>query len=198
MSEDRNTTARPLFEPSPGAPTREDVLDAAHALLASGLKALTVRALCDRLSTSRQLVYSRFGNKEGLLEALYVDGFRKLQERVETSELPRGSAERLIDHGVKYRAFALEHPHLFALMFFPTRGFEPSAEALAAAARSFAAVTVSAAEFMGVDPTDAAAGRMARDLWAATHGVVSLEGAGHAASSVEGMLGRMIASRASR
>ena len=76
---------RPLA-PRPGRDTREALLAAAHDLLATeGAGALTVRRIAAAAGMSTMNVYSRFGGKDGVLDELFVDGFRRLAETMEAS-----------------------------------------------------------------------------------------------------------------
>ena len=59
--------------------TREALLAAAHDLLATeGPAALTVRRIAAAAGMSTMNVYSRFGGKDGVLDELFIDGFRRL------------------------------------------------------------------------------------------------------------------------
>ena len=61
-------------------------------------------------------VYSRFGSKYGLVEALFLDGFARLQHVLAT--VPRGDdpVEELLEGNRRYRRFALESPAVYAIM----------------------------------------------------------------------------------
>ena len=59
------------------------LLAAAHRLLAEdGPSALTVRRLAAAAGVSTMNVYSRFGGKDGVVEELFVDGFRRLSAQM--------------------------------------------------------------------------------------------------------------------
>ena len=64
--------------------TGRALLTAAHDLLASdGPTALTVRRIAGAAGVSTMNVYSRFGGKDGVLDELFAEGFRRLGERME-------------------------------------------------------------------------------------------------------------------
>ena len=64
------------------------LLDAASELLASeGAGGLTVRRIAADAGCSTMGVYSRFGNKDGVVDHLYMEGFRRLID-------PQGGSER--------------------------------------------------------------------------------------------------------
>jgi AcrR family transcriptional regulator len=63
--------------------TRETLLDAAMRLLEQrGPGALRIRDVADAAEQSTMGVYTHFGSKQGLLEQLYLHGFRRLEERL--------------------------------------------------------------------------------------------------------------------
>src|SRR5918997_456851 len=68
--------------PSPST-TRETLLDAALRLLEErGPGALRIRDLAAAAEQSTMGVYTHFGSKQGLLEQLYLYGFRRLEDRL--------------------------------------------------------------------------------------------------------------------
>jgi AcrR family transcriptional regulator len=94
------------------------LLDEGGRLLAAeGPAALTTRRLAERAGTSSSAVYSLFGDKPGLLRAMFVEGFRRLACRF--AELPRTDdpGADLLALGWAFRANALANPHLYDLMF---------------------------------------------------------------------------------
>ncbi len=169
------------------------MLDAALGLLRQGSSALSVRSLATELGASRQLVYSRFGSMGGLLDALYGEGFRRLEARARSVTEPPGTDAHVIAQAEQYRAFASEEPELFALMFGASGEFEPSQEARAASEASFEAIADGARAWL---TAERGSGRgallLARDLWSATHGVVSLEAAGHGGHDLPALIGRVL------
>ena len=70
----------------PGAP----LLDAAHDLLAAeGSTGLTVRRIAAAAGVSTMNVYSRFGGKDGVVDELFIDGFRQLTKHMaDTASTP--------------------------------------------------------------------------------------------------------------
>src|SRR3982751_2173340 len=110
------------------SPTRETILDAALQLLEErGPGALRVRDVAAAAEQSTMGVYTHFGSKQGLLEELYLYGFRRLAEAL--NSIPSGSRGRrgLTAFALAYRAFALENEALYGLMFErATPDFVPS------------------------------------------------------------------------
>lgn len=123
-------------------------------------------------------IYSRFGSKEGILEQLYRQGMRLLEE--ELAAVPEGSDSRtrIVELGSAYRRFALANPGLYALMFErPVPGFDPSAEArLGGLGRTFS-ILVSTVEEASADGVirNVDATETSYLFWTALHGMISLE-----------------------
>ena len=99
--------------------TGEALLDAAEALLtAGGVDAVSVRAVADAAGTSTRAVYSRFGSKDGLTEALAQRGYLLLAGLVDAVEPTADPAADLVAAGIEgFRRFALERPQLFQITF---------------------------------------------------------------------------------
>ncbi|MFB7474042.1 TetR/AcrR family transcriptional regulator [Kitasatospora sp. NPDC056184] len=161
---------------------RAAVLDCAIGLLiADGPAALTMRRVATEIGTSTKVLYTMFGAKEGLAEALYREGFARLRRAQERTPLTADPLARLNDLGAAYRQHALAEPAYYRVMFEQAiPGYRPNAESLASAETAFDA-SVAAVEaciatgvFRPGDPHE-----ISKLLWAAAHGAVSLELAGH-------------------
>lgn len=161
---------------------RSNLLDVAGALLAAeGSDALTMRRVAEAGGCSTTVLYRLFGGKHGLVQGLYREGFTRLRSRLEARPSVADTRQRLGDLALAYRAHALAEPAYYTVMFGrPVAEFEPS-EADVAHARDSLQVLVDAvadAQAAGqVAGTDAQ--HVAEVLWAAAHGAVSLELAGH-------------------
>ena len=159
-------------------PLGERILAAASELLSEqGADGLNVRRIAERAGTSTMGVYSRFGGKLGVVEALYLEGFERL--RRETAPLVENAAplEALEAMCDAYRRSALANAAHYELMFGgAVPGFDPAPEARAEAMRSYDEVVVEAmrravdAGLMKGDPAE-----LGFRLWALVHGLVSLE-----------------------
>jgi AcrR family transcriptional regulator len=163
------------------AAQRRVLLDAASRLLETeGPEALTMRRIAGEVGSSTSVLYSMFGGKAGVAEALWCEGFERLHSALASVDGDDPLA-RLTGMGRAYRASALANRSYYGIMFSrPIPGFEPSAEAYEVSLRPLALLTdavaacVEAGVFRPVDPNHAA-----RVLWAASHGAVSLELAGY-------------------
>lgn len=166
----------------PGAPTAREVLAAAETLLdRHGPAAMSVRRVADAVGVSRQVVYSRFGGKAGLVRALHDVGFDRLTVEVQSVAAEPGTDDHIVGLGLAYRRAALASPAVFDVMFArPFVEFTRDDEARAVAVRSFAPIVAGARTWLDVNRGDHdGAVVLARTLWASVHGVVMLERTGH-------------------
>jgi AcrR family transcriptional regulator len=154
------------------------LLDEGARLLASeGPAALTTRGLAERAQTSSSAVYTLFGDKSGLVGAMFVEGFRRLARRfaeVQRTSDPRADLAALSQ---AFRANALANPHLYDLMFGkPFPGFAPDDEEAREALGTFQALVdaVQRCRDEGVIGT-AEPLEVALVLFGMVHGLASLE-----------------------
>lgn len=97
-------------------PTAAALLAAAEAVVeAEGPSGLTVRRVAAEAETSTRAVYATYGSKEALLVALGRKAFMILDEDLRV--LPRTSdpVADLVEAGLVFRRFTIEHPALFAI-----------------------------------------------------------------------------------
>lgn len=111
--------------------TRAALSAAAERLVAEGgPDALSVRAVATAAGTTTRAVYSLFGSKEGLVDALAQRAFEVLHAGLD--ELPQTDdpAADLVEVGVGvFRRFVREHPYLFRIAFQRiVPGLRPSSE----------------------------------------------------------------------
>ena len=159
----------------------QSLLDAAARLLnAEGPDALSVRRVSAEAGVSPMGVYSRFGGKQGLVEALFVDGFRRLEEVLATVPVTDDPVGDLLEGCRRYRGFALGSPAVYAVLFSRAiPEFVPSEPCKLDAAAAFGVLIeavqrgIEAGALAGGDATGVAEG-----IWATCHGLVSLELAG--------------------
>ena len=99
--------------------TRAELLEATERLLSvGGIEAVSVRNAAAGAGTSTRAVYALFGSKEGLVQALAQRAFELLMDRVATVPMTGDPIADLIAGSIKgFRAFALDHPDLFRLVF---------------------------------------------------------------------------------
>ncbi len=160
-----------------GDELRGALLDAAGRLLhGEGPHALSTRRLADEVGTSTQALYTLFGGKDGVVRAMYREGFARLAARMRAVARTDDPLVDLHQLGLAYRAAAHASPHLYDVMFGrPVAEFRPTPDD-----RDFAATTQHVladavrrvAEFglLHGDPDS-----IALHLWVCVHGFVSLE-----------------------
>jgi len=157
---------------------RTKLLDHAGELLAAeGPKALSLRKLAADVDTSTTAVYSLFGSKPDLVNALYAEGFRRFQARMSAVTRTGDTLDDLVRLGLVYRESALADPHLYPIMFTKAvPGFEPNEEAAELGRATLAPLeeTVRAGVESGV-LADVDPGIIAVSCWGFVHGMVSLE-----------------------
>jgi AcrR family transcriptional regulator len=148
----------------------------ARLLAAHGPGGVTTRAVAAAAGTSTTAVYSLYGGKSGLFQAVYVAGYGRLAESLQQVDASDRPAADLIALAHAYRASALEDPHLYELLFGRrVLGFVLDEDALAAARQAQqplrqAVRRCQEARALTGDENDLVIG-----LWAALHGLVSLE-----------------------
>ena len=173
---------------------RQALLDAASEMLVhEGPGALSLRKLAKKAGASTMAVYTAFGGKDGLLEALFEEAFDRLAEM--QADVPRDPDPMtwLGELGAAYRAFALSNPAYYALMIsvtMPLTEHVPEEQEETPPARSishhpaysYLHQAVEACIEAGYFRDGLAAGDVADMLWAHVHGLCSLELAGYYAS----------------
>lgn len=159
---------------------RQDLLDAAMRVLRErGALFLTLRRVADAAATSTMGIYTCFGGRAGLLEAIYERGFGLLHEAMTRSlDGHTDPLARIMAVAYGYRRFALSGPALYALMFErPLPDFDPSPQqrddALRLCFDPLAEATSAAAHAGAIQPADPQ--RAAYLVWTTIHGLVSIE-----------------------
>lgn len=161
---------------------RSKLLDVAvNLLISDGPDSLTMRRIATEAGCTTTVIYTMFGNREGLAEALYLEGFERFRRFLEVAPQRRDPLEHLQALCPAYRQACLAEPGYYSLMFERAiPGFEPSerARTLARAALNIfdrvIADCISAGHLIPTQPR-----KIADALWAAAQGAISLERAGH-------------------
>ena len=98
--------------------TRTALLAAAERLIDErGPDAASVRAVADEVGTSTRAIYTVFGSKQGLLEALATRLFEDLIAAIDAVPVTDEPADDLVETGLAFRRTALQHPALYRLVF---------------------------------------------------------------------------------
>ncbi|WP_158580751.1 TetR/AcrR family transcriptional regulator [Cellulomonas rhizosphaerae] len=159
-----------------GQPQRQRILDSALSILAEqGPARLTVRAVGAAAGCSTTGIYTYFGGKPGLLDAIYADAVSLFRADVAVADEIADPADRLLTACRRYWAWALSHRTQYQLMFVTAQAsFEPSPESVELAWAAFgdlvARVRDARPDLVGDAVEDAA-----HHLGAMLHGYVMLE-----------------------
>ena len=158
------------------ADTRATLLAAAARVLSEeGPSALTVRRVADSVNASTKMIYTHFGGKDGLLNALYLHSFAGLTHAFQAQSGELDPVLRLDNMVTAYRAFALSEPALYNVMFGDLgRAWEAPLRSRRQAWKSFETMR-DVVRLCLPRARSEEAGRSTYLLWAAMHGVVSLE-----------------------
>lgn len=150
------------------------LLDEASAIVAaSGADSLTVRDLAHRAGTSASAVYSLFGSREELVQAVGDEAFARFADSLCRAPRTGDPGADLLALGIAYREHALRAPHFYRVMFGSTgAGAQDGTRGPATQVTTFLVLRDAVAAILGpdADPVPAAVG-----LWALVHGLVELE-----------------------
>ena len=150
---------------------------AVRTLSEYGVDALSLRKLAAHAGTSTTAVYSLFGGKPGLLNAVFDEAFRRFGEPIINVPITDDPREDLFALAMAYRASALAEPHFYQVMFGPIGAtVSPDPQTIERAKRAFRPVfemvrgAIAAGLLNADNPT-----AVATTMWATVHGMVSLE-----------------------
>jgi AcrR family transcriptional regulator len=153
------------------------LLDAAERLITEGgATALSVRAVADEVGTTTRAVYSLFGSKDGLLEALAVRLFELLSAAVNGVKLTKDPIADVVTASLDgFRRTALTHTALYNLVFLRVvPDLELGGEFAAIAAQTFTQLEVLVAR-LTKRPSPARTTFNAQLIHALTEGLVGME-----------------------
>lgn len=96
---------------------RENILECALLLFASrGYDAVGVQEICEAASITKPTLYYYFGSKKGLLEALLLEKFNLLKQKLETAADYQGDLPLTLQRVAEtYFTFASENPAFYRL-----------------------------------------------------------------------------------
>jgi AcrR family transcriptional regulator len=154
------------------------LIDAARDIFINeGVKGLSVRRVAQSAGCTTMAVYSRFKGKDGILGALFDEGFEKLANAQRAIDAKFKNEERVLAFCRAYRITALENPHHYALMLGQFSGElvpSESSQVKAMATLDYLADAVAGMDAMKNQSRSVCA-EMAERLFAFCHGWVSLE-----------------------
>jgi AcrR family transcriptional regulator len=155
--------------PAPDLPARRDrVLGHTRRIAeAEGWDAVTIRRLATELGVTQPVLYTAFGKRQDIVDAVALRGFAELATALDTG-----------DPAAAYLDFAHAHPATYEAMFLMPTGLQ------------FAAADVPAPMRMAFTALSRALG-IADDVrteiaWSLLHGVASLDRAGRLSAGASG------------
>ncbi len=164
--------------------TRDKILDAARDLFISeGYDGVSMRKVAEKIEYSPTAIYVHFKDKEDLFQQLCREDFARLAEVFQSAAMPLNPIDRLRFIGQTYVEFGIRYPNPYKLMFMTPHPIgdldqcdaevkgNPEVDAYA-----FLNLTVQ----QGIDAgcfrdevNDAEL--LSQTVWAAVHGVISLQ-----------------------
>ena len=100
------------------ARTRQAILYAAQQIIVEhGTDRLSIREIANRIEYSPSGLYEYFRGKEEILQELCNEGFVRLSTTLRARTTSKSPIQRLIECGIAYLEFALQHPEQYLLMF---------------------------------------------------------------------------------
>jgi AcrR family transcriptional regulator len=158
------------------AESRRKILNAASNLfLHGGVAALSVRAIAKRAGLSTIGIYSHFQGKQGILDALYIEGFGLVFDAMDVNPEGKIQREDVLQAARGYIRVGREHEAHYRLIFGESdRGYKPSEEAVVASQRAFEKLVSLAGGFLPSASTLHMRQQLALDIWAIVHGYVSI------------------------
>ena len=162
---------------------RKQILDdASNLLMHEGTNALSMRRIAQTVGCSTTVLYTMFGNKQGLLDGLYLRGIEIWRQTLEAIEHPGNSLDYIFSIGRAYRNFALSNSSYYSLMFLKViPEYTPSENNFQLATDSFKILVEAVQDCIapGKAP-ESEAWEIARIIWATLHGHIGLELVGYA------------------
>ena len=153
------------------------ILEAASRILsADGADALTVRRIAAEAGCSTMGLYSRFGGKEGVVDELYVEGFRQLCDGMSAMPKTDDPVADLRSCARCYRQTALTNATHYMVMFGgAVPGFVPTKSSRVVAHGAFERLTASVQRCIDAGAFKGDAAEIAEVWWGSMHGLVMLE-----------------------
>ena len=166
--------------------TREIILDAARELfLTEGYEGVSMRKVAEKIEYSPTAIYVHFKDKDDLFHELCHADYARLAAEFQTAALPADPIERIRAIGQTYINFGLHYPNHFKLMFMTVNpqsynGLNEKDKEVKGNPEkdsyAFLMQNVHQALSMGAFRDEFKnADLIAQTLWAAVHGVISLQ-----------------------
>lgn len=149
---------------------------ASELFLQGGLPALSVRAIAKRAGLSTIGIYSHFDGKQGILDALYIEGFERVAVAMDVSNIDASPVQKVIVSAQAYLRVADTYPAHYRLIFGESdEGYQPSIEAADVSQRAFSLLIDGAGRLLPEDASLPEKQKLALEIWAIVHGYVGLK-----------------------
>jgi AcrR family transcriptional regulator len=120
----------------------QQLLRSALEIVEAGDRTLTARTVALAAGTSTGALYELFGDKAGLIKAIFHDGFRQWAELLDQVPTTNSARQDMIAMLQTTRTFSKANPMLFEIMFArPFAEFQPTADDYGVAKGIYAGVT---------------------------------------------------------
>lgn len=159
---------------------RQKILEAASELfLLNGFDSVTMRAIADRIEYAPSTIYLYFKNKVEIVDAICVETFEVLIERLHRIEQQALPPLESLAAGIRcYIEFGIEYPHQYRLVFgsVPSDSFTESAESnlLGRQALEHLVRIIAAGQQAGLFPATTNPASDALIVWSHMHGTTSI------------------------
>lgn len=179
-----------MAAPAPAASSgrdaqREEMLEQAALILdRDGMAGLSLRKLAEACGTSTMAVYSLFGGKDGLLDALYLATMEGLGLALQAVPQHADPMVWLAELGLAYRTHSLAHPALYGIITGASLAHGRVAASNLKVLSGYQTLKRAVERLLAERDTRGryTAELVADALWVSVHGVVSLELNGHFAT----------------
>lgn len=165
--------------------SRTKILNAATELfLEGGISSLSVRHIASKAGLSTIGIYSHFQGKQGILDALYIEGFDLVRRAMDVVPTGNADKEQVLQSCMGYLTVGEKHEAHYRLIFGESdAGYQPSQDAIEARDQAFAKLVSVAGSYLPAYASAKDRRQLALDVWAIVHGYVSISH--HAALSYD-------------
>lgn len=161
-------------------PTRRALRSAASRILdAEGFAGLSLRRVAKEAGVTTMGIYSRFGGKDGLLDALCLEGFERLYAAQRSLPRTADPTADLRAHARVQHSVATVHPAHYQVMFGRPGGFRRSEASEELARLAFDALREAVVRSVEAGVLRGDVDEIADAVFALAHGHASADVAGH-------------------
>lgn len=157
--------------------SKSKILMAASELFAeNGAGGLSVRAISGRAGLSTIGIYNHFNGKQGILDALYIEGFQLVMSAIDVLNEGLSPREAVLKGLSNYIDLAARNRGHYQLIFgVGDSAYTPSSGAIAVGEEAFNRLTHMVSRAIPADLSGRQKREAALQLWALAHGYVSLQ-----------------------